>query len=297
MAVKAGACHMQGTYIGFGERCGNASLTAIIPNLQYKLGYNCIPGKNMRMLTETARIIAETANLALDPQAPFVGNSAFAHKGGMHIDGVSKIPHSFEHIEPESVGNERRFLISEMAGRGAIMPFLRKYAPNISKDSKEAAEIAEILKKLEFEGYQYESAEASFELVVRKHLGHERSFFNLISYRIINEQDNTSSALIKLRVGDNEEVTAAEGDGPVHAMDKALRKALETFYPILKKTRLIDYKVRVLESKDATAARVRVLIQSTDGADVWGTVGVSANIIEASWKALTDSIEYKLLKS
>lgn len=296
MAVKSGACHVQGTYIGFGERCGNASLSTIIPGLQEKLGYRCIPSEHMTRLTETARTIADIANLALDTQAPFVGNSAFAHKGGMHIDGVSKLSRSFEHIVPESVGNKRRFLMSEVAGRGAILPMLRKYAPELSKDSPEAVGLADMLKQLEFEGYQYESAEASFELVVRKHLGHDKSFFNLIHYRIINEQDNVSSALIKLCVGENEEVTAADGDGPVHAMDKALRKALEAFYPQLKSVKLIDYKVRVLESKDATAAKVRVLIQSTDGTDIWATVGVSPNIIDASWKALSDSIEYKLFK-
>jgi 2-isopropylmalate synthase len=296
MAVKAGACHVQGTYIGFGERCGNAPLSTVIPNLQEKLGYGCIPPENMKRLTETARIIAETANITLDSQAPFVGVSAFAHKGGMHIDGVSKLTRSFEHIAPDTVGNKRRFLMSEMSGRGAVLPLLQKYAPELSKDSKEAAEITALLKKLEFDGYQYDSAEASFELVIRRHLGHEKTFFNLIHYRIINEQENLSSAIIKLSVDGREEVFAADGEGPINAMDKALRRALEGFYPVLKKMRLIDYKVRVLESKDATAAKVRVLIQSTDGADIWATVGVSSSIIDASWQALTDSIEYKLLK-
>ncbi len=294
LAVKAGACHIQGTYIGFGERCGNATLTTVIPNLQLKLGYHCIP--NLAALTKTAHIIAEIANLIPDRTAPFVGNSAFAHKGGMHIDGVSKLSSSFEHIAPHEVGNERRFLMSEMAGRGAIMPLLQRVAPSLSKDSSEVTTLLAKLKQLEFEGYQFESAEASFELVVRKHLGQEWHFFELIHYRIINEQDIASAAMIKVRVDGKEEITAADGDGPVHAVDKALRKALEVFYPALRRVRLIDYKVRVLESAEATAAKVRVLIQSTDGADIWTTIGVSTDIIDASWHALADSIQYKLMK-
>lgn len=296
MAVKAGAVHVQGTYTGFGERCGNAALTTIIPNLQIKLGYKCIPPELLEHLTETARVINEIANLSPDNNAPFIGNSAFAHKAGMHIDGVSKNSVSFEHIPPETVGNKRRFLTSEISGRSAILPVLQRFIPELGKDSPEVSEVTTLLKQLEFEGYQYESAQASFELVVRKKLGHYRTFFELEHYHILNDQDDTCSALVKINVDGNEEITAAEGDGPVNAMDKALRRALEGFYPSLKKMRLVDYKVRVLESRDATAAKVRVLIQSTDGADIWTTIGVSPNIIHASWKALTDSIEYKLLK-
>ncbi|MCL2080771.1 MAG: citramalate synthase [Oscillospiraceae bacterium] len=294
MAVKAGALHVQGTCTGFGERCGNAALSTVIPGLQLKLGYDCIP--HIAQITETARIISEIANLAPDNSAPFVGVSAFAHKAGMHIDGVSKSAESFEHIPPESVGNKRRFLTSEISGRGAILPVLRRLMPGLDKDSPEAADVTALLKQLEFEGYQFESAEASFELVVRKRLGLSRTFFDLEHYHILNDQDTTCSAIVKVSVDGSEEISAAEGDGPVNAMDRALRRALEGFYPSLKKMRLTDFKVRVLESRDATAAKVRVLIQSTDGADVWTTIGVSTNIIHASWKALTDSIEYKLLK-
>lgn len=296
MAVKAGACHVQGTFTGFGERCGNAALTTVIPNLQAKLGYDCIPGDKLCQLTETARVITEIANLNPDQAAPFIGQSAFAHKAGMHIDGVSKISRSFEHIPPETVGNQRRFLMSEAAGRGAVLPLLRKFVPELSKDSPEAVKLVEQLKRLELEGYQFETAEASFELLVRKQLGYTKDFFTLGRYRILNDEDNTSSAFVKIHVGGKTEITAAEGDGPVHAMDRAMRRALEGFYPELAQMRLIDYKVRVLESKVATAARVRVLIQSADGTDIWTTVGVSTNIIEASWMALCDSIEYKLLK-
>ena len=296
MAVKAGACHVQGVYIGFGERCGNAALTTIIPNLQLKLGYRCIPEENLPRLTETARAIAEIANIRLDNTAPFVGDSAFAHKGGMHIDGVSKRADSYEHIPPDAVGNSRRLLVSEVSGRGAILPLLKRVAPEISKDSKEAAELLNLIKQLEFEGYQYEAAEASFELVVRRHLGQARRYFELVHYRVLNEQDSLAAAMIKVRVEGREEITAADGDGPVNALDRALRRALEGFYPALAHVRLIDYKVRVLDSKAATGAVVRVLIQSTDGADIWTTIGVSADIINASWRALTDSIEYKLTK-
>ncbi len=295
LAVKAGATQVQGTFIGFGERCGNTALSTLIPNLQLKRGYRCIPEDCMPRLTETARAVAEIANVSLEAGAPFVGVQAFAHKGGMHIDGVVKTPCSFEHIKPEAVGNERRILMSEVAGRSAVLPLLKRFAPEVTKDSPEVRELVARLKALEAEGFQYESAEASFTLLVRRHLGHMSRFFELIDYRVVSDQGHLSSALIKLSVGGVEEITAAEGDGPVHALDRALRRALERFYPNLGRVRLIDYKVRVLESRDATAARVRVLIQSTDGTDIWRTVGVSSDIIAASFMALTDSIEYKLL--
>jgi 2-isopropylmalate synthase len=296
MAVKAGAVHVQGTYTGFGERCGNAALSTIIPNLQLKLGYECIPPENMPQITETARVISEIANLAPDNIAPFIGVSAFAHKAGMHIDGVSKSAESFEHIPPDAVGNKRRFLISEIAGRSALLSVFRRFMPELNKDSPEVTDVMKLLKQLEFDGYQFESAEASLELMIRKHLECSRAFFELEHYHIFNDQENSCSATVKISVDGNTEISAAEGDGPVNALDKALRRALERFYPTLEKMRLTDYKVRVLESSDATAAKVRVLIQSTDGTDIWTTIGVSHNIIHASWKALTDSIEYKLLK-
>jgi 2-isopropylmalate synthase len=295
-AVEAGARHVQGTFIGFGERCGNAALSTVIPVLQEKLGYACIPPENMPLLTATALFVAQIANLTPDPRAPFVGASAFAHKAGMHIDGVSKLPGTFEHIEPERVGNTRRFLMSGQSGRGALLPTIRKFLPQADKNSEQAAQLTQALKALEYEGYEYEAAEASLELVVRRHLGRSRRFFELARYRVIDEHESVSSAMVKLRVGGAEEIAAAEGNGPVNALDRALRRALEVFYPALANMRLVDYKVRVLESMAATASGVRVVIRSSDGHDVWSTVGVSPNIIDASWKALTDSIEYYLLK-
>lgn len=301
MAVEAGAVHIQGTYIGFGERCGNANLSCIIPNLQIKSKYECIKEEQLPRLTETARTIAEISNVGLSDSLPYVGRSAFAHKGGMHIDGVCKKSASFEHLNPELIGNERRFLMSEVAGRSTILSKIQKIDPSITRDSKETAEIIDRLKELEHLGYQFEGAESSFELVIRKFLGKYKPFFELENYTTIEKQPVTdqnlsSSAMIKVNVDDVTEITAAEGNGPVNALDKALRKALEVFYPELKYVSLKDYKVRVLDTREATAANVRVLIESTDGQDYWTTVGVSTNIIEASWIALVDSIEYKLIK-
>jgi len=300
MAVQAGAVHVQGTFNGFGERCGNANLCTIIPNLQLKLGIQCIPEDKMEKLTSTARYVSELANVTHDERAPYVGHSAFAHKGGMHIDGVNKNPVTFEHIDPTLVGNKRRFLMSEVSGRSTILSTIRTVDPSITKDSPEAKQIIDKLKELEHQGYQFEGAESSFELVVRKELGKYRPFFDLGQFKVIVSEPSgenfSSSAMIKVYVDGKEEINAAEGDGPVNALDKALRKALERFYPQLKEMRLTDFKVRVLDSKTATAAKVRVLIESTDGESMWSTVGVSTDIIEASWRALVDSIEYKLLK-
>lgn len=299
MAVEAGATHVQGTVNGFGERCGNANLCTIIPNLQIKKQYECMPQESLAQITSTARLISEIANVQLNERDPYVGNSAFAHKGGMHIDGVNKESSSFEHISPELVGNRRRFLMSEVSGRSMVLSKIQKVVPTLTKDSAETDEIIKKLKELEHQGYQFEGAESSFNLLVRKHLGKYQPFFDLIHFKIIGEQpvDNCSStAIIKLAVDGKEEITAADGNGPVHALDKALRKALEGFYPELKQVHLTDYKVRVLETKTTTASTVRVLIESTDGEDVWTTVGVSPDIIEASWIALVDSIEHKLLK-
>jgi 2-isopropylmalate synthase len=299
-AVDAGANHVQGTFLGFGERCGNANLSTIIPNLQLKLGYTCIPSYSMSQLTSTARYIAEVSNIQIVGYEPYVGHSAFAHKAGMHADGVTKVSQSFEHVDPGVVGNSRRFLISEMAGRTTLLNKLQNICPDLTKDSPRTKEIIETLKKLEYEGYQFDAAESSFELAVRRQLKQYKPFFELVHFKIIGQkpvmEGYNSSATIKIRVGDKEEITAAEGNGPVHALDSALRKALYVFYPELRKSRLSDYKVRVLDPQSATAAIVRVLIESTDGEDVWSTVGVSTDIIEASWIALVDSIEYKLLK-
>ncbi|MFP4697419.1 MAG: citramalate synthase [Eubacteriales bacterium] len=301
MAVEAGATHVQGTYIGFGERCGNANLSTIIGNLQAKKNYDCIPKEKLEMLTSTALLVAEIANIPLFDKEAFVGRSAFTHKGGMHIDGVNKDPSSFEHINPEIVGNTRRFLMSEVAGRSTILKKIKKFAPELTKDSKDAKIIIDRLKELEHEGYQFEGAESTFELIIRKHLGKYKPFFQLENFKIIEEQpskdsDRSAYAMVKVKVDETEEFTAAEGDGPVNALDKALRKALEVFYPELMAVHLTDYKVRVLDSKTATAAKVRVLITSSDGYHLWSTVGVSTDIIEASLIALIDSIEVKLLR-
>jgi 2-isopropylmalate synthase len=298
MAVMKGASQIQGTFNGYGERCGNANLCTIIPNLSLKMGYQCLSA-SLRELTGVSRYISELANMAHNERAPYVGNSAFAHKGGMHIDGVVKNSQSFEHIDPELVGNKRRFLMSEVSGRSTILSRIQEVEPNITKDSEETQLLIDKLKQLEHEGYQFEGAESSFELLIRRSLGKYKTFFTVKDFKVISEQPwkdlNSASAMIKVQVDGVEEITAAEGDGPVNALDKALRKALGFFYPQLNRIRLTDYKVRVLNSNGGTAAKVRVHIESTDGKKIWGTVGVSTNIIEASWKALVDSIEYALI--
>ncbi|MDP4110095.1 MAG: citramalate synthase [Bacillota bacterium] len=298
--VLAGAVHIQGTFTGFGERCGNANLATLIAGLQIKRKNECIPAENLSSLTDTARYIAEVANVALPKSSPYVGDGAFSHKGGMHIDGVSKLPQSYEHIDPAIVGNERRFLTSEFSGRTSILSKINGITPQLSKDSPEVMQIISELKELENQGFQFESADSSFELFVRKELKIEKHFFELEQYKIIGERPAAErasvSAIVKIKVGGISEITAAQGEGPVNALDKALRRALEVFYPSIGKVHLIDYKVRVLDPKEATAARVRVLITSTDGDRVWTTVGVSGDVIQASWMALVDSIEYKLLK-
>ncbi|MDR5659571.1 citramalate synthase [Serpentinicella sp. ANB-PHB4] len=300
MGVEAGAVQVQGTYLGFGERCGNANLSTIIANLQVKRNYNCILDDQVQNLTPIARYMAEITNISVNEREPYIGNSAFAHKGGMHIDGVSKSSSSFEHINPKKVGNKRRFLMSEVSGKSTILSKIQKINPNITKDSAETQAIIDRLKELEYAGYQFEGAESTFELIIRKQLGKYRPFFELIHYKIIGEQpadsSDSSSALVKINVDGQEELTVAEGAGPVNALDKALRKALEVFYPQIKDVCLTDYKVRVLDTKTATASKVRVLIESTDGRNIWSTVGVSTDIIEASWIALVDSVEYKLIQ-
>ena len=298
MSVEASVTQIQGTINGYGERCGNANLCSIIPNLQIKRGMSLLPKNKMLELTTVARYVSELANKGYDEQQPYVGNNAFAHKGGMHIDAIIKNPTSFEHINPEIVGNERRVLMSEVSGRSTILNRLQVIDSTLTKDSHEAQKIINKLKKLEHEGYQFEGAEGSFELMVKRVLGKDKTYFNVLDYFIKSEMSTnpeiSASAIIKVEVGGREEITAAQGDGPVNALDKALRKVLCIFYPQLKKMRLADFKVRVIDTADATAAKVRVMIESTDGESVWGTVGVSTNVIEASWFALTDSIEYFL---
>ena len=299
MAVIAGVNQVQGTVNGFGERCGNANLFNVIANLQIKRGYSCIPSENMENLTNAARYVSELANTAYDERQPYVGGSAFAHKGGMHIDGVHKNPKTFEHTNPETVGNHRRFLMSEVSGRSTILQAIHTVDPLLDKSSSKTKEIMNKIKQLEYEGYQFEGAEASVELLIRKALNKYKPFFSLHQFKVSIDEPcgskYSSFALVKIDVDGKLEINAAEGEGPVNALDKALRKALEVFYPGLSKVRLTDYKVRVLDSHDATAAKVRVLIESSDGVHKWSTIGVSTDIIEASWRALVDSVEYKLI--
>lgn len=295
-AVMSGVRHVQGTFIGFGERCGNANLSAIIPDLILK--WEADEDVQLAQLKSTARSIAEISNLRLSKNAPYVGKSAFSHKGGMHIDGVQKLPRSFEHIHPEAVGNERRFLLSEVSGRGTVLPKIQKYAPEITKQSPKTATITEKLKEQELRGYQYEAAEASFELFVKKALGMWNSHFKVIMYKVTDDfpapdGEQQSNAIVKIEVGGKTQMACDSGNGPVNALDKALRNALIVFYPQLASMHLVDYKVRILDSKN-TDAVTRVLIESTDGDTAYTTVGVSSDIIEASMTALTDSYEYVL---
>lgn len=297
-AVMAGASHIQGTFNGIGERCGNANLSTLIPNLQLKYKIHCIPDDAMEQMTRIARGMAEIANITLTGHEPYIGTSAFSHKAGMHVDGVKKNPSTFEHVSPESVGNSRRFLMSEISGRSAVIDLIRKYKPDVDKNAPEVTRILAKIKEMEHKGYHFEGAEGSQELLICKELHLYTPFFHLQKIQTSGEipqvGEYSASAFIKISVDDVSEVTASEGDGPVNAMDRALRKALEVFYPELGKIRLTDYKVRVLDTK-ATASQVRVLIESTDGSRVWSTVGVSTDILEASWLALVDSLEYKLM--
>ena len=299
-AVKAGARQIQGTLLGFGERCGNTDLVTAVCNLQLKRGYECIPPEKLQDIYGTAMAVAETANVAIPANRPYIGMNAFAHKAGMHADGVLKYSSSFEHIDPALIGNKRKFLLSEISGKSAIYDKLKNYFPDLDKNGKEMGAIVAALKERALSGYQYEAAEASFILIVEKLLGKYKSSFDLINYKVINEQPaiegKVASAIIKVRVNGVTKIAASDGEGPVHAMDLALRAALSDFYPEIAGVTLTDFKVRVLDSDKATAAKVRVLITSADSADSWTTVGVSEDIIEASWLALTDSIDYALLR-
>lgn len=299
--VLAGACQVQGTMLGFGERCGNANLSSVIPDLQLKLGISCVPESCLELLFHGVRELAAAANLDLPRNLPYVGKDAFSHKAGMHAAGVLKDPVSFEHINPVLVGNVRRFPASEISGRTVILEKIRRIFPECAIDSQEVVSVLEDLKSLEAEGYQFEGADASFELLVRKRMRPYPPFFKLLYYHIYTDYGESrysgASATVKVQVGEELQLTAAEGNGPVNAMDKALRKALEVFYPVLSHVKLTDYKVRVLDTGSATAARVRVLITSTDGEEAFTTVGVSEDVVAASWRALEDSMEYLLLKA
>jgi len=301
VAVELGAVQVQGTINGLGERCGNANLCSIIPNLQIKLGYKCLPDENLRMLRDVSRFVNEIANLRHFKRQPFVGDSAFAHKAGVHVSAVRKRPETYEHIRPELVGNSQRVLVSDLAGKSNILRKAAEFGIKLDPDSPQIQDIVTALKELENQGFQFEGAEASFELLMKKALGLHRRFFDLIGFRVIVEkrkerEEPLSEATIMVKVGGHIEHTAAIGNGPVNAIDNALRKALEKFYPQLREVKLHDYKVRVLTAGKGTSAKVRVLVESGDDEKRWGTVGVSENIIEASWQALVDSIEYKLLR-
>lgn len=300
-AVDSGARHVQGTICGFGERCGNANLATLIGNLQLKAGFECIPPDRLPLLTSTVRHVAAISNITLPGGTPYVGRRAFAHKGGMHADGVRKVASSFEHVKPESVGNSRRFLISEMAGRSALVDRIGAILPGFTRDDDGVERVLLKLKELEKSGYQFEGADGSFEILVRRTLKPYRPFFALERFRVVSElsveqhDERNTTAMIKVSAKGGEEITAAEGNGPVNALDGALRKALEKFYPSLASVKLTDFKVRVIDTGAATASTVRVMIESTDGARIWNTVGVSSDIIEASWIALLDSVENKLI--
>ncbi len=299
-AVEAGADMVQGTINGYGERCGNADLIPIIANLKLKLGIDCISNDKLKDLTLCSHFVSEISNMKQRNDQPYTGSSAFAHKAGVHINAVMKNPKTYEHIDPLLVGNRRRILVSELAGKTGVLIRAKDLELDLSKDDPKTKKILKLVQSLEHKGYHFEAAEASFELLMKRALKKYSKFFDLEGFRVVIEKKSdkniTSEAIIKLKVKGIKEHTAAEGDGPVNALDNALRKALKDFYPTLSKMHLSDFKVRVLDEKAGTAARVRVLIQSQDEKDTWNTIGVSENIIEASWQALVDSVEYKLLK-
>ncbi len=300
LAVLNGAVQVQGTMNGMGERCGNANLCTIIPNLQLKRGFKLVGENQLKMLSSVSLFIAEIANTIPNIRAPYVGDAAFSHKAGAHADGVRKVRASFEHAVPESVGNTRHFVVSDQAGSGTMLEKLTIIRPGLDKKDPQVKKLLLKIKELESRGYQFEAAEGSFELIAREMLGQFREPFTVMGFRVLEEKMEDgrvlSEATIKIQENDIFEHTAAEGDGPVNALDNALRKALVKFYPSLGEVKLEDFKVRVLDGRDGTESKVRVLIESSDGVSRWGTVGVSTNIIEASWLALIDSLKYKLMK-
>ncbi len=301
VAVRGGARQVQGTVNGIGERCGNVNLCSVLANLELKMNVRVLGDDRLRQLRNVSGFVTEIANLLPNKRQPYVGDAAFAHKGGVHIHAVQKNAQTYEHVVPELVGNRQRVLISDHSGRSGLIQKVRSFGIPMSKDHPRLHDLLARLKDLERDGYQFEGAEGSFELMVRDAMGTHRPSFELLGLRVTVEKRHAgdvpvTEAAITVKVRDAVEQTAAEGDGPVNAMDTALRKALETFYPELREVRLLDYKVRVLAGSHGTASRVRVLIESGDHHATWGTVGVSENIIEASWQALADSIEYKLSK-
>jgi len=299
-AVQAGARQVQGTINGYGERCGNANLVSVIPNLQLKLDYEVVTDEQLQSLTTIARYISEIANVSMPVNQPFVGSAAFAHKGGIHVSAIRKHPRTYEHIEPELVGNKQRVLVSELAGQSNVLFKAQELQLDLQLDNDVAREAIQRIKQLEHEGFQFEGADASLELLLREATGSLEEVFSVESFKIIVEKSVdrsgvVSEAIVKLKIGGETVFTAAEGNGPVNALDNALRKALEQYYPSIHSMHLADYKVRVIDEKSATAAKVRVLIESSDSTNSWSTVGVSENVIEASWQALVDSMRYALM--
>ncbi len=301
-AVRAGATMVQGTINGYGERCGNADLCTLIPNLQLKLNYECLPPEKLAQLTQTSRIVSETVNFAPEERAPFVGRSAFAHKAGIHVSAVAKNPLTYEHIEPEAIGNQRSIIISDQSGMSNVLHYAQKFGIKLDKKSPQCRQILEQLKTLENQGYQFEAAEASFELLMRSYLEKRPTMFELQGFQVhcnINQEKisphSKALATIKATVGKHRLLEVAEGNGPVSALDKALRKALVKFYPKIAQFCLTDYKVRILDGKFGTDATTRVLVESSNGKTSWTTVGVSSNILDASYQAVVEGIEYGLL--
>jgi len=309
VAVRKGIVHVQGTINGIGERCGNANLCSVIPDLVLKMNVESIPRENLKKLYAISHLVSELSNKPHNDHLPYVGDNAFAHKGGVHVSAIKADPRTYEHVEPQLVGNTRKISISELSGRSNILEKAKEMGIDVDKDSPAVKKVLERVKSLEAQGYHFEGAEASFELLFREMLGEKKKYFDLLGFSVITRRQDDrvySEATIKVKVpeevakkqgyDESFEHTAADGEGPVEALDKALRKALEKFYPSLKEVRLTDYKVRILNEQAGTRATTRVLIESTDGRNRWGTVGVSPNIINASWMALVDSLVYKLYK-
>ena len=298
-ALEVGASHVQGTINGYGERTGNCNLTSVIPNVALKLGKTCVPQPSLRRLKELSQFVDEIANIRHNPRLPWVGSAAFSHKGGQHVNAVQKLARSYEHIDPSTVGNSRRVLVSDLSGRSNIVMKAQELGFKLGSDTPELRQILGRIKELEHEGYEFEAAEGSLALLIRKILKHRNPLFSIEGYHVSMRHDSAASvceASVKVKVDGKSEHRIAEGDGPVNALDQALRNALVKFYPQLKKVQLADYKVRILDSTAGTGARTRVLIESTNGKESWGTVGVHDNIIEASLQALMDSLEYALMK-
>jgi 2-isopropylmalate synthase len=298
-AVEVGAMHVQATINGYGERTGNCNLTSLIPILALKMKKRCLPDAGLAKLKEMSQFVDEIANIRHDPRQPWVGSAAFAHKGGTHVNAVQKVVQSYEHVDPQLVGNTRRVLISDLAGRSNILLKAQELGFQIQSDTPELKQILARVKELEHQGFEFEAAEASLALLIRKTLKREDPPFKIDAYHVSMRRDNSATvceATIKVRVGEKRAHTVAEGDGPINALDSALRAALIRFYPQLEKVQLTDYKVRILDSATGTASKTRVLIETSDGKDEWGTVGVSENIIEASLQALVDSVEYALTR-